>query len=457
EIRDADGDASTATAVVRVLPPDLPPVSSFHSNATASMGTGTAVAFTFDGSCGNGTLSFHWNFGDGEWSTSRDPVHVYWSVGTFDVNVTVVDGIGRSDTMVKLGHVVIVDLVPLAIFTTNGTMIVQGRWIDFTFTGTTGDGAAMFAWDFGDGSPAASTRDAIHQYTVAGNFTATLAVTDADGDSSTATCTIVVGYNHAPLLIDAITSPTTGIETTTFNFSVRYFDEDNDMPAAITVTINGTPFTMVAVSAADTSVVDGKTYCFATELLWGHYRFRVDCSDGIHATSIAWIAGPDVAPFQGFSPSLSNSNASIVMRNGSSAVEFSVMYTHPSGAIPVFIDVIIDGHPFSMDKADIDDANCTNGCWFVAVIALSPGRHAYQFRCGDGWNTVSTSSTVVDVAPGNGSGILGPDSLKLVSIILSAMCAAGAVSTGVISRRHSVKRPCKGTGGKTRIRSRQLS
>nr|MDO8112990.1 PKD domain-containing protein [Candidatus Sigynarchaeota archaeon] len=437
---DNDDDARSSTMVVYVAPPYVSPVASFHSNATAGMGVGTAVVFTFDGSCGSGTPSFFWNFGDGAYSTSRDPVHVYWSLGMFDVNVTVVDGTGMQDTAVQPGHVVIVDLAPSASFAANVTAIVQGRWIAFTFTGTTGDGAATFAWDFGDGSPGAATRDTIHQYATAGNFTATLVVTDADGDSSTATCSIAVSDNHAPWLIDAIVSPTIGIETMTFNFSVRYFDPDNDMPAAIAVTINETTFTMVAASAADTNVVDGKTYCYTTTLPWGHYHFRVDCSDGTHAASTTWIAGPAVAPFLGLSPLLSNPNASIVSTNGSSTVEFSVTYTHPFGAAPEFIDVIIDDHSFSLKNTGAGDADYAGGCRYIAMVLLSPGQHEYQFRCGDGWNTVSTSSMVLDVAPGNGPETLGTGSVKLVSIVLSAVCAAGAVSTGAISRRSNVKK-----------------
>nr|MDO8114053.1 PKD domain-containing protein [Candidatus Sigynarchaeota archaeon] len=439
-IIDNDGDVGSSTMVVHVAPPYVPPVASFHSNATTGMGAGTAVVFTFDGSCGSGTPSFFWNFGDSTSSTSRDPVHVYWALGTFDVNVTVIDGTGRQDTAVRPGHVVIVDLFPSASFAASDTVIVQGGWIAFTFTGTTGDGAATFAWDFGDGSPGAATRDTIHQYATAGNFTATLLVTDSDGDSSTATCSIAVVDNHAPWLTDAVVSPTTGIETTTFNFSVRYFDLDNDMPVAITIMINETTFTIVAASAGDTNVVDGKTYCYAATLPWGHYQFRVDCSDDMHVVSTSWMAGPAVAPFMGLSPQLSNPNASIVSTNGSSTAEFSVTYAHPFSAAPEFVNVIIDGHSFSMEKTGAGDADYAGGCRYIATVTLLPGQHEYQFRCGDGWNTVSTSSMVLDVAAGDGPAALGTGSVKLASIVLSAVCAAGAVSTGAISRRGNVKR-----------------
>nr|MDO8109985.1 PKD domain-containing protein [Candidatus Sigynarchaeota archaeon] len=438
-IIDNDNDACSSTMIVHVALPYVPPVASFRSNATIGMGAGTTVAFTFDGICGSGTPAFFWNFGDGTSSTSRDPVHMYWSLGTFDVNITVIDGMGGLDTMVRAGHVVIVDLFPSASFAANVTAVVRGGWIAFTFTGTTGDGAATFAWDFGDGSPIAATRDMIHQYATAGNFTTTLVITDADGDSSTFTCSIAVIDDHAPWLTDAAVSPSTGIETTTFNFSVRYFDVDSDIPVAITVTINETTFTMVAASDGDTSVVDGKTYCYAATLPWGHYHFRVDCSDGGHAASTAWIGGPSVAPFMGLSPLLSDPNAIIVSTNGCSTVEFFVMYVHPFGAAPEFVDVVIDSHSFSLERTGAGDANYAGGCRYLATVTLSPGQHEYQFRCGDGWNTVSTSSMVLDVAPGNGPEAFGTGSVKLASIVLSAVCAAGAVSTGAISRRGNVK------------------
>nr|MDO8110335.1 PKD domain-containing protein [Candidatus Sigynarchaeota archaeon] len=335
-IRDVDGDANTATMMIHVLLPDLPPVASFHSNATTDMGIGTAVEFTFDGTCGNGTPSFHWNFGDGVFSTSRDPVHVYWSVGAFDVNVTVIDGIGRSDTMVRPGYVVLVDLFPSATFIANATLIAAGEWIAFTFSGTTGDGAAMFSWDFGDGSANATSQDPVHQYKIIGNFTITLVVIDADGDASVQRLSIAVYSDQAPMLSDAV-----------------------------------------------------------------------------------------VSQFPG---------------TGAATITFSVTYTHSWNVAPAFLYVVIDGQSTAMVKIDANDMNCSDGCRYSITSTVPFGQHEYLFNCSDGWNMVSTAPVVLDVEPGTGTSGMTLGDVKLASIVLSIACTAGALSTGVVSRRDRIKK-----------------
>ena len=61
-----------------------------------------------------------------------------------------------------------------------------------------------FDWDFGDGTAHGTTENPRHVYTTAGTYTATLTVTDREGNSDTATVTIRPG-NDAPTA--AITSP----------------------------------------------------------------------------------------------------------------------------------------------------------------------------------------------------------------------------------------------------------
>nr|MDO8114776.1 PKD domain-containing protein [Candidatus Sigynarchaeota archaeon] len=145
-IRDANSDASTLNMLVVVSPVDMQPVASFHSNFTTSMGIGTSVAFMFDGSGGDGTPEFSWDFGDGTGSMDRDPVHAYVTLGMYNVTLTVTDANGDADTIFRPGYVIIIDLFPSAVFTTNVTAIMAGERIAFTFTGTRGDAPATFQW-----------------------------------------------------------------------------------------------------------------------------------------------------------------------------------------------------------------------------------------------------------------------------------------------------------------------
>lgn len=58
-------------------------------------------------STGPGTLSYSWNFGDGQTSTLRDPSNTYNSAGSFNVTLTVTSSIGCDATKIKNSEVVI--------------------------------------------------------------------------------------------------------------------------------------------------------------------------------------------------------------------------------------------------------------------------------------------------------------------------------------------------------------
>jgi len=114
---------------------------------------------------------------------------------------------------------------------------------------------------------------------------------------TTNTSTLAVSFISAPRLVNPGVSPTAGTNTTVFNFSVTYFDDENTFPTSINVTINSTTFTLVPLSPGDTNVVDGKVYIYSTTLPWGRYQFRMNCSSGLVQNSTAWILGPEVNPF----------------------------------------------------------------------------------------------------------------------------------------------------------------
>jgi len=63
---------------------------------------------------------------------------------------------------------------------------VNDRTVTFDESSIDFDGSiASYSWNFGDGSPAATTGDTSHTYATYGSFTAVLTVTDDDGASST--------------------------------------------------------------------------------------------------------------------------------------------------------------------------------------------------------------------------------------------------------------------------------
>ncbi|MHA1371066.1 MAG: PKD domain-containing protein [Promethearchaeota archaeon] len=180
---------------------DSNPLAAFTVNST-SIRVDDWVQCSFTGEYGDMPASFEWNFGDGSANaTIENPTHQYTALGNYTITLTVTDNDGDPSTA-SLDIEVISDLMPVlmpvANFTVNATSIYAGEYIQCTFTGYEGDPPNTFQWDFGDGSANSSLQNPTHQYNTTGNFTITLTVIDADGDSSTTSRVISVESEALP-------------------------------------------------------------------------------------------------------------------------------------------------------------------------------------------------------------------------------------------------------------------
>lgn len=95
-----DGQGSTPD--VTAVPANLTVTGEavLEANFSADVTEGTvplSVLFT-DLSTGDVT-SWYWDFGDGAFSTEQNPAHMYNTTGTFNVNLTVADDTGASDSL----------------------------------------------------------------------------------------------------------------------------------------------------------------------------------------------------------------------------------------------------------------------------------------------------------------------------------------------------------------------
>jgi len=114
---------------------------------------------------------------------------------------------------------------------------------------------------------------------------------------------VIVLNNNAPTLNSAQVTPALGNLSTIFNFTVTYTDADNNMPAFINVTINGTAHAMVGAYALDTNAMDGKLYYYSTTLgSYGSYQFYVRCGDGRYNTTGSTTNSPYVSPLAFYPP-----------------------------------------------------------------------------------------------------------------------------------------------------------
>ena len=106
----------------------------------------------------------------------------------------------------------------------------------------------------------------------------------------------------APQLLNLQVTPVSGGLITTFEFSVWYFDEDNNLPTFVNLTIADTDFSMIQFNPSDFNAIDGILFYFNRALNFGFHSFQVNCSDGKFTNSTELIIGPEVNPFYGVPP-----------------------------------------------------------------------------------------------------------------------------------------------------------
>lgn len=147
-------------------------------------------------------VSYHWNFGDGTSSTEPNPVHIYNSAGTFTAVLTVTNNsglIGMSSLFITA--VPVPNQAPVAVARAN---VASGNaFLTVSFSSRDSydpDGTiAGYFWDFGNGAVSRQANPS-YTYTTAGNFTATLTVTDNKGATDSKSIAITVHPAANPVI-----------------------------------------------------------------------------------------------------------------------------------------------------------------------------------------------------------------------------------------------------------------
>ncbi len=147
-------------------------------SASVTEGCSPLVVRFTDLSAGNPT-SWRWDLGNGTISTLQNPTATYFNPGTYSVKLVVRNG-ANADSVIRQQLITIFPK-PVASFTGTGTAGCFPHTVQFTDASSAVSGTlSSWQWDFGDGTTS-TLQNPSHTYTIAGNFTVTLRVTNSHG------------------------------------------------------------------------------------------------------------------------------------------------------------------------------------------------------------------------------------------------------------------------------------
>ncbi len=154
--------------------------------------TVSGLAATFTNTSTNST-TYSWTFGDGNSSSSSNPVHSYVADGMYTVILTATNECGTS----TFTQNVLISTAPgagFSISTTSGCAVLS-----VNFTDISSGNPVSWAWDFPGGTPNSSTQqNPTVQYFTSGVYDVTLVVTSVGGSTSSFTQPGIVTVNGAP-------------------------------------------------------------------------------------------------------------------------------------------------------------------------------------------------------------------------------------------------------------------
>ncbi|MEO8820487.1 MAG: PKD domain-containing protein, partial [Ginsengibacter sp.] len=159
---------------------------------------------------------WNWNFGDGNTSTTQNPVHDYTTPGKYTVSLTVTNNAsGCSET--KTDTIQIIHEV--ADFTLTNSETCRNTPVTFNAVNSIPGHISSYNWQFGDGVSFAGTLNAItHKYQKASAYNITLILKDVNGCLDSMTKPLAVQVNGPTAIFKS------AIPGTCLNNSVNFID-----------------------------------------------------------------------------------------------------------------------------------------------------------------------------------------------------------------------------------------
>ncbi len=121
--------------------------------------------FTANVNSSSPITSWHWDFGDGEFSYEINPVHSYQNSGDYLIQLDVIDSNGCSLGIAETHHIEVL-LEPTASFLFNPTLPEVNSEVQFVNLSTND---VQWIWNFGDGT-SSNLENPIHIFTTSDDF-----------------------------------------------------------------------------------------------------------------------------------------------------------------------------------------------------------------------------------------------------------------------------------------------
>jgi PKD repeat protein len=176
-----------------------------------------------DQSTGSPT-SWYWNFGDGNTSTDKNPVHTYNKTGLYSITLTASNANG-SNALTKTNYVSVsgISNVPVASFSASPTSGVEPLTVSFTDQSI--GSPTSWNWNFGDGN-SSTDKNPVHTFNKTGLYSVTLSVNNANGSNVLTKSSYIAVSNSLTAAFSAI--PTSG----SVPLSVNFTDNSTGSPAS---------------------------------------------------------------------------------------------------------------------------------------------------------------------------------------------------------------------------------
>jgi gliding motility-associated-like protein len=161
----------------------------------------TNIVFTNLTSIASGSVvSYAWQFGDGDVSTSLSPSHTYTSAGTYTILLEATSDIGCK---ISKSKVIFATVKPNVAFAYSNFVDCLGDFLTFNNQSST-SGDATFGWEFGDGGKS-NDQNPSYRYISNGYYPIKLVVTNPGGCADSITKPYIVTL---PASVEAVISET---------------------------------------------------------------------------------------------------------------------------------------------------------------------------------------------------------------------------------------------------------